>query len=132
MVLGPGNGLLFYEEWATIDVQFVRAAETEEAAERARNLVKIKWKPREPLMDFTHALESDILVHGDHLDEMYIQPNLAENYRPERNQVHRSVREYGDADAVLARCDHLALFKWYPQREFLGNPVFHRIYMYHI
>ncbi len=36
------------------------AAETEEAAERARNLVKIKWKPREPLMDFTHALESDI------------------------------------------------------------------------
>lgn len=23
-------------------------------------------------------------------------------------------------------------FKWYPQREFLGNPVFHRIYMYHI
>ena len=62
------------------------AAETEEAAERARNLVKIKWKPREPLMDFTHALESDILVHGDHLDEMYIQPNLAESYRPERNQ----------------------------------------------
>ena len=27
---------------------------------------------------------------------------------------------------------YLALFKWYPQREFLGNPVFHRIYMYHI
>ena len=25
---------------------------------------------------------------------------------------------------------YLALFKWYPQREFLGNPVFHRIYMY--
>ena len=23
---------------------------------------------------------------------------------------------------------YLALFKWYPQREFLGNPVFHRIY----
>ena len=27
---------------------------------------------------------------------------------------------------------YLALFKWYPQCEFLGNPVFHRIYMYHI
>ena len=27
---------------------------------------------------------------------------------------------------------YLALFKWYPQREFLGNPVSHRIYMYHI
>ena len=25
---------------------------------------------------------------------------------------------------------YLALFKWYPQCEFLGNPVFHRIYMY--
>ena len=27
---------------------------------------------------------------------------------------------------------YLALFKWYPQCELLGNPVFHRIYMYHI
>lgn len=113
------------------DVVALVAAETEEAAERARNLVKIKWKPREPLMDFTHALESDILVHGDHLDEMYIQPNLAENYRPERNQVHRSVREYGDADAVLARCDHVTRVKVYTPQQIHTQLETHRCYSYY-
>ena len=113
------------------DVVALVAAETEEAAERARNLVKIKWKPREPLMDFTHALESDILVHGDHLDEMYIQPNLAENYRPERNQVHRSVREYGDADAVLARCDHVTRVRVYTPQQIHTQLETHRCYSYY-
>ena len=36
---------------------------------------------------------------------------------------------------LLAVCKKILLkssYKWYPQCEFLGNPVFHRIYMYHI
>lgn len=75
--------------------------------------------------------KADILVHGDHLDEMYIQPNLAENYRPERNQVHRSVREYGDADAVLARCDHVTRVKVYTPQQIHTQLETHRCYSYY-
>ncbi len=107
------------------------AAETEESAERARKLLKIKWKVRRPLMDFRRALGSDVVVHGDHLDEMFIQPKLAGHYRPERNQVHHSVREYGDAEAVLADCDHVTRVQVYTPQQLHTQLETHRCYTYY-
>lgn len=113
------------------DVVALVAAETEEAAERARKLLKIKWKVRTPVMDFTRALDSDVAVHGDHLEEMYIQPQLAEHYLPQKNQVHYSCREYGDMDAVLARCDHVTHVKVYTPQQIHTQLETHRCYTYY-
>ena len=102
------------------------AAETEEAAEKARKLIKITWKKHEPLMDFRQALESDIIVHGEHLDEMYIQENLIGEYCPEKNQVHHSYRNYGDLEKTLEACDHVTHVKIYTPQQIHTQLETHR------
>lgn len=113
------------------DVVALVVAKTEEAAERARKLLKIKWRVREPLLDFTKALESDVVVHGDHLEEMYIQPNLVEDYRPERNQVHCSRRDYGDMEKTLTQCDHVTHVQVYTPQQIHTQLETHRCYTYY-
>ena len=113
------------------DVVALVAAETEEAAERARKLLKIKWKVHQPLLDFTRALESNVVVHGDHLTEMVIQPHLVEDYRPERNQVHYSQRVYGDVENVLSHCDHVTHIKVYTPQQIHTQLETHRCYTYY-
>ena len=107
------------------------AAETEEAAEKARKLIKITWKKHEPLMDFRQALESDIIVHGEHLDEMYIQENLIGEYCPEKNQVHHSYRNYGDLEKTLEACDHVTHVKIYTPQQIHTQLETHRAYTYY-
>ena len=41
------------------------AAETEEAADKALKLIKVDYEVLEPLLDFTQALDNDIVVHPE-------------------------------------------------------------------
>lgn len=61
------------------DVIALVAAETEDAANMAIRLMKPKYAVREPVMDAHKSLGSDILVHGDHLDEIH-KPGGAGGY----------------------------------------------------
>lgn len=107
------------------------AAETEAAAEKARKLLKIKWKKHEPLLDFRQALESDIIVHGEHLSEMYIQDYLKGHYCPEKNQVHHSHRDFGDLEKTLDACDHVTHVKVYTPQQIHTQLETHRSYSYY-
>lgn len=77
------------------------AAETEAAAEKALRLIKVDYEVRTPLLDFTQALDNEIVVHPE------------ENFRAlcdvgtdaKRNLVSRDGFEVGDVEAELAKSD---------------------------
>lgn len=113
------------------DVVALVVAETEEAAERSRKLLKIKWKKKEPVMDFKTALDNKALVHGDHLEEIVIQPQLKGDYLPEKNQVHYSFREYGDLPGELVKCAYVSHAKVYTPQQIHTQFETHRCYTYY-
>ena len=77
------------------------AAETEAAALKAMNLIKVKYDVREPLLDFTKAKDNPILVHPEE-DFKALCPVGADN---RRNLCSTDVFEVGDVEEALSRCD---------------------------
>ena len=81
----------------TGDPVAIVAAETEEAAEKALRLIRVEYEVREPLLDFTKALDSEIVVHPE------------ENFRAlcdvgtdvKRNLVSTEGFEVGDVEKEL-------------------------------
>lgn len=77
------------------------AAETEAAAEKALKLIRVDYEVRKPLLDFTQALDNEIVVHPE------------ENFRAlcdvgtdaKRNLVSTEGFEVGDVEAELAKSD---------------------------
>ena len=83
----------------TGDPVAIVAAETEEAAERACRLIRVDYEVRRPLLDFTQALDNEIIVHPE------------ENFRAlcdvgtdaRRNLVSTEGFEAGDVEQALAQ-----------------------------
>ena len=77
------------------------AAETLDAAEKAMKLIKVDYEVYEPLLDFTKAIDNDIIVHQE------------DNYRTlceignarMRNICSQGESCVGDIDAAFADCD---------------------------
>lgn len=77
------------------------AGTSEEAVDRALHVLHVEYDVQEPLLDFTKALDNDIVVHPE------------DNWNPlvdvggdnKRNLVAQACDEHGDIDAVLASSD---------------------------
>ena len=77
------------------------AGTSEEAVDRALRVLHVEYDVQEPLLDFTKALDNDIVVHPE------------DNWNPlvdvggdnKRNLVAQACDEHGDIDAVLASSD---------------------------
>lgn len=77
------------------------AAETEGAADKALKLIKVDYEPLEPLLDFTQALDNDIVVHPED-DVTFTFPQGGDIHR---NLLCHGVSDYGDLDAAFAESD---------------------------
>ena len=90
------------------------AAETEEAADKALKLIKVDYEVLEPLLDFTKALDNDIVVHPEG-DVTFMFPQrrrpaqlgmqrherlwrLGRGLRPERHRLYPHLHQPGHAD----------------------------------
>ena len=81
------------------------AAETLDAAEKAMKLIKVDYEVYEPLLDFTKAIDNDIIVHQE------------DNYRTlceignarMRNICSQGESCVGDIDAAFTDCDVILL-----------------------
>ena len=116
------------------DVCALVVAETEEAAEKIRGLLKIEWKVKEPLLDFRDALKGEIVVHEDQLDELNSQTNFSQEetrFDAEHNQVAAFQEEWGDTDAVLASCDHVTEVFVHTSQQIHTQLETHRCYSYY-
>ncbi len=77
------------------------AAETEEAADKALKLIKVDYEVLEPLLDFTQALDNDIVVHPEG-DVTFMFPQGGD---VPRNLVCSGTSDYGDLDEAFAQSD---------------------------
>lgn len=85
------------------DAAAIVAAATEEAADRALKLIKIKYQVLEPVLDFRTAKDNPILVHPEDNWES-LCPVGADN---KRNLCAAGDDVHGDVDGILASCDHV-------------------------
>lgn len=77
------------------------AGTSEDAVDKALRVLRVEYEVQEPLLDFTKALDNDIVVHPE------------DNWKPlvdvggdnKRNLVAQACDEHGDVDAVLASSD---------------------------
>ncbi len=76
------------------------AAETEEAADKARKLIKVKYQVLEPVLDFRKAKDNPVLVHP----EEDWTPLCEVGGDNKRNLVASGTDCHGDVDAVMADC----------------------------
>ena len=116
------------------DVCALVVAETEEAAEKIRGMLKITWDVKEPLLDFREALKGEILVHGDQLDELNSQTNFnqeKDHFDAAHNQVAEFCEEWGDTDEVLASCDHVTTVRIHTPQQIHTQLETHRCYSYY-
>lgn len=77
------------------------AAETEEAADKALKLIKVDYEVLEPLLDFTQALDNDIVVHPEG-DVTFMFPQGGD---VSRNLVCSGTSDFGDLDEAFAQSD---------------------------
>mgnify|MGYP000779123861 CR=1 FL=1 len=77
------------------------AAETEESADKALKLIKVDYEVLEPLLDFTQALDNDIVVHPEG-DVTFMFPQGGD---VARNLVCSGTSDFGDLDEAFAQSD---------------------------
>lgn len=77
------------------------AAETEEAADKALKLIKVDYEVLEPLLDFTQALDNDIVVHPEG-DVTFMFPQGGD---VARNLVCSGTSDFGDLNEAFAQSD---------------------------
>lgn len=83
------------------DVVAIIAAETEQAAEKAKKLIKVKYDLLEPVLDFRTAKDNGTLVHPE--EDWF--PPCEVGGDNQRNLVASGQEEHGGVDGVLASCD---------------------------
>ena len=83
------------------DVVAIIAAETEQAAEKAKKLIKVKYDLLEPVLDFRKAKDNGTLVHPE--EDWF--PPCEVGGDNKRNLVASGLDEHGDVDGVMASCD---------------------------
>lgn len=77
------------------------AGETEKAVDKAMRLIKVEYDVLEPMLDFTKAKDSPIIVHPED-NWKVLCPVGADN---KRNLVSTGCEEGGDVENVLSECD---------------------------
>ncbi len=82
------------------DVVAIIAAETEKAACKAMNLIKVEYDVLEPVLDFRTAKDNPILVHPE--EDWYPPCEVGGTNR--RNLVASETSSQGDVDAVMDSC----------------------------
>ncbi|MDE6517945.1 MAG: aldehyde oxidase, partial [Acetatifactor sp.] len=82
------------------DVVAIIAAETEKAACKAMNLIKVEYEVLEPVLDFRTAKDNPILVHPE--EDWYPPCEVGGTNR--RNLVASETNSQGDVDAVMDSC----------------------------
>ncbi len=85
------------------DVVAIIAAETEKAAYKAMDLIKVKYEVLEPVLDFRTAKDNPILVHPE--EDWF--PPCEVGGTNKRNLVASEINSQGDVDAVMSNCDIL-------------------------
>ena len=85
------------------DVVAIIAAETEKAAYKAMDLIKVKYEVLEPVLDFRTAKDNPILVHPE--EDWF--PPCEVGGTNKRNLVASEINFQGDVDAVMSSCDIL-------------------------
>ncbi len=85
------------------DVVAIIAAETEKAAYKAMDLIKVKYEVLEPVLDFRTAKDNPILVHPE--EDWF--PPCEVGGTNKRNLVASEMDSHGDVDAVMGSCDIL-------------------------
>ena len=95
------------------DAVAIIAAETEKAATKAMNLIKVKYNVLEPVLDFRTAKDNPVLVHPE--DDWF--PPCDVGGDPKRNMVASADESHGDVEGILAECD-IVLERTYHTRAF--------------
>lgn len=75
--------------------------ENEKAVDKAMRLIKVEYEVLEPLLDFTKAKDSPIIIHPE--DNWKVLCEVGADNR--RNLVSTGVEQGGDVDRVLKECD---------------------------
>ena len=83
------------------DVVAIIAAETEKAAYKAMNLIKVNYEILEPVLDFRTAKDNPVLVHPE--EDWF--PPCEVGGTNKRNLVASEISSHGDVDAVMGSCD---------------------------
>ncbi|MBM6755209.1 molybdopterin-dependent oxidoreductase [Collinsella tanakaei] len=78
------------------------AAETEDAARSALKLIKVDYEVMEPVLDFTRAKGSPVVIHTE--DNYHVNGGWINNDRA-RNVVASGLSAHGDLEAAFAECD---------------------------
>lgn len=77
------------------------AGENEAAVDRALKIIKVEYEVMEPILDFTKAKDSSIIIH----DEDNYVTNIPIGNDVKRNICSSDESVYGDVDQVLADCE---------------------------
>jgi CO/xanthine dehydrogenase Mo-binding subunit len=77
------------------------AGRTEEAVDKAVQMIRVDYDVREPLLDFTKAIDNAIIVHP----EADWTPMVNVGGDNKRNIIASGTDEWGDVDSVLAGSD---------------------------
>ncbi|MBR2943203.1 MAG: molybdopterin-dependent oxidoreductase, partial [Clostridia bacterium] len=83
------------------DAVAIIAAENENAAKKAMNLIKVDYEVLEAVLDMHEALDHPVLIHPE--EDWYPPCQVGGDNR--RNLVASGMNEHGDVDGVMADCD---------------------------
>ena len=83
------------------DAVAIIAAETEKAALKAMNLIKVRYQVLDAVLDFRTAKDNPVLVHPE--DDWF--PPCQVGGDPKRNLVACGDETHGDVEGILSQCD---------------------------
>lgn len=95
------------------DEAAVVAAEDEESAAEAAELVEIEYEPLEPVLNFEKAMDNPVRVHPE--DD--IKENFPIGFEPERNIAAAYHMQVGDVDTVLENSEITMRRSYYTQAQ---------------
>ena len=83
------------------DAVAIVAGENEKVVEQAMRMIKVKYIPLEPILDFHEAKDHDVLIHPEENWKSMV-PVGAHN---KRNLCASNCEEHGDVEQVMKDCD---------------------------
>lgn len=85
------------------DAVAIVAGENEKCVDKALKMIKVDYEVLEPLMDFTKALDNDIIVHPE--DDWSVKLPVSPDVK--RNLICHDVIAEGDLEAEFEKCDYV-------------------------
>lgn len=90
------------------------AAVDEKAAEKAMNLIKVKYEVMEPVLDFEEAEGHKSVIHDY---KPHINFDIGGNADTDKNVMSSQYNEYGNVEEELAKCDVIVEDTYYTQAQ---------------